>query len=183
MNYNNSYDYLQKFDNLKNGFYEYQVNGNNITAYTVFEDRSGWIRVSIVDWNSQSHLNAGSVQDVKIDDDAINSLRTTHHEYNVKAEAHSFKAPFNDWLRYPHTLFVHNTMQKFSSVERASSIKNSNLVSLDENSKPIAIRQGFKSIGFGDGNCGDTFYAYGCDNQNGFYQSFSGAGLGYVFVR
>jgi hypothetical protein len=174
---------MEKYSNLHNGYYEYTVDNEVLNLYTRFEDNSGWIRVITVDWNSNTHLTENSILDIKLSDYQINLLRTQSFEYNVLAEVDAFKSPFNEWLRYPHTMFIHNSMSEFSSTLPAISIVNSNLVNTKDSTPPYAIKQDALSIGFGSGNLGDTFFSLGCENRNGFFQSFSGAGRGSVFVR
>lgn len=183
MNFPNSKSYMENYNNLTNGYYEYTVGGEVLNLYTRFEDKSGWIRIVTVDWNSSEHLTTNSIPDAKLNDYQINLLRSLDFEYNVLAEADAFKAPFNDWLRYPHTMYIHNTMTEFSSTALAHTVPNSNVVSLKESTRPIAIKQDDRSVGFGSGNLGDTFFSFGCEGRNGFFQSFSGAGRGSVFVR
>lgn len=183
MIFRNSYQYLEKYDKLKNGFYEYQINDAKHSLYTIFENRSGWIKVVDVNWNNNLHLNENSVNDVKISDDSINLLRTNHFDYNVMASAENFKSPMNDWLRYPNNIYIHKSMEYFSSITPAMNINNSNYVSLELSKSPMKIYQLEQDIGFGSGSCGDTFFSFGSKNYNGFYQNFSGPGKGSVFVR
>jgi hypothetical protein len=183
MNFSNSKSYMEKYSNLTNGYYEYTIDSTVVNLYTRFEDNSGWIRVITVDWNRSEHLTANSIPDIKLHDYQINLLRSQLFEYNVLAEADAFKSPFNDWLRYPHTVYIHNTMTEFNSTALANTIPNSNAVSLKDSGRPIVIKQDDQSIGFGSGNLGDTFFSLGCEDRKGFFQSFSGAGRGSVFVR
>lgn len=174
---------MENYSNLTNGYYEYTLDNEVLNLYTRFEDNSGWIRVVTVDWNNSDHLIANSIPDIKLCDYQINLLRTQSFEYNVLAEVDAFKSTFNEWLRYPHTMFIHNSMAEFNSTALAKNITNSNVVSLTETDRPMSIKQDEQSLGFGSGNLGDTFFSLGCENRNGFFQSFSGAGRGSVFVR
>lgn len=185
MHFEHSRDYLAKYETLKNGYYEYKINGEYYKhIYTEFEDRSGWMRVSVIDWSNKEHINADEVWNVKLSDNDINILLSKDHTYSIKAVAEIYKWPFNEWIRYPHCLYVHNSIEKFSSIDYAKNIKNSNLVSLDDQSDPILVDQHSADLGFGSSQ-GDTFFAYGGsgDVDLGLFQSFSGPGRGAVFVR
>jgi hypothetical protein len=185
MEFTNSKQYLEKYNNLKDGYYEYTISGFKRNLYTKFEDRSGWIRVVVVDWNNRDHINRDEVVDIKLNDYNINFLRSDDYEYNIMASAEVFKEPFNEWLRYPHNMYVHKSMSEFNSVELAKNIPNSNLVSIDINAKPLAIYQDNQDLCFGGGSSGigDTFFAYGRAARNGMVQSFCGSARGAVYVR
>jgi len=181
--YSSSYDYLCDYHYLKDGYYEYFVGGEHVNLQTVFSDGSGWIRVAEVDWDNNNHLNDQKVKDVKLSDAQINQLMTKNNEYNIMAKVDCFKWPFNEWLEFPFKMYVHNSIEKFSSITPAMDIKNSNLLSIDPNSSPIRVwQQPSENIGFGI-DAGDTFLAYGDHNRNGFVQSFSGTGKGALYVR
>lgn len=181
--YSTSQEYLEDYNDLRDGYYEYFVAGEHVNLQTIFSDRSGWIRVIEVDWDNNYHLNDEEVKDIKLSDVHINQLMTTHNEYNIMAKVDRFKWPFNEWLEYPFKMYVHNSMERFSSVTPAMDIKNSNLLSIDLNQPPVKTwQQPSENIGFGI-DAGDTFLAYGDRNRNGFIQSFSGTGKGAVYVR
>lgn len=183
MSLRNSREYLEKYKNLKNGYYDYTVEGYEYNLYTIFEDNSGWIRVVIVDFNNQSHLTEEQVTDVKLHDGVINQLRTDC-EYNVLASAEVFKKPYNEWLQYPHNMYVHRSMKYFSSIKNTMNNQGSTLVSFNISTPPMQyIKPSEIDIGFGSGKVGDTLFAYGSIGQNGFFQSFSGSGRGAVYVR
>lgn len=181
--YKNSSDYLTEFNNLVDGNYEYTVGNEVVSLYTIFSDRSGWIEVVNVSGSTDMHLNADAVDGVKLSDEMINILRTDKYKYNVRASAETFTPRNNEWLTYPHTMYVHNSMSTFSSVLQTCNNPNSNLVSVSVDADPIRLRQGVNSIGFGESDCGDTFFSYGSRNHNGFYQSFSGNASGKVYIR
>jgi hypothetical protein len=183
MSLQNSKEYLKKYENLKNGYYEYKIDGYVHNLYTIFEDRTGWIKVSTVDANNNHHLNHDNVTNVKVHDGVINLLRTDY-EYNVMAKVNYFNLPFNEWLRYPHIMYVHSSMTEFHSTKTTAENPNSTFVSFDLNSPPMKnIRPNDINIGFGNGNVGDTLFSYGCNGRNGFFQSFSGSGSGELYVR
>ncbi len=182
MSLNNSRQYLEKYTNLRNGYYDYKIDGIDYNLYTMFEDNSGWIKVVTVNAENNFHLTEESVIDVKLHDGIINQLRTDY-EYNVMASAIQFKLPYNEWLRYPHNMYVHKTMEHFSSVKSTIENPGSNFISFDVNKPPMTIRANDTSLGFGNGTVGDTVFAYGRHGYNGFFQSFSGAGYGAVYVR
>ena len=181
--FHTSAEYLASYEGLKDGYYEYWVDGTAHLLFTRMEDESGWIRVATVDWNTQDHIDDDFVPNIKPSDDIINALRTDVHDFNVLAEAHQFKSPFNEWVRYPVQVTVHNTMERFSSVDQVSDIKHANRVSFNGN-KVLDVYQHAHSrnIGFGTDQ-GDSYFAYGNENRMGFAQEFSGSGRGEVFVR
>jgi len=182
MYYHNSKQYLDRFENLQNGFYEYRVDNTVVNLYTIFEDRSGWICTTVVDWNNNLHCTEAAVDNVKPHDYVINQLRTDQ-EYNVMAVAEVFKRPFNEWLRYPHIMYVHNSMKEYSSTRITSEIENSNMISFDLNQPPTRVGHSARTIGFGNGQVGDTVFGFGGIDSDGFFQSFSGSGRGLVYVR
>ena len=181
--YKNSSDYLTEFRNLADGNYEYLIGNEVVSLYTIFGDRSGWIEVVNVSGSTDVHLNADAVDGVKLSDEMIDRLRTDKHRYNVRASSENFTPRNNEWLSYPHSMYVHMSMSTFSSVLRTYDNPNSNLVSVSVDADPIRLQQGVNSIGFGESDCGDTFFSYGANNQTGFFQSFSGNASGKVYVR
>jgi hypothetical protein len=182
--FKNSYEYQCHFNDLSDGLYDYEICGQDVQLFTIFSDKSGWVKVVDVLLNNNLHINSEWVDDVKISDEMINQLRTDHYEYTTRAEVDCFRPQQNEWLKYPYSMYIHKTMDRFSSVTYAYDIKNSDLVSMRLEDHPIKIKQ-FKneSVGFGDLNSGDTIFTYGAINKNGFYQSFSGSGNGRVYVR
>lgn len=150
----------------------------------LYEKIDGWTCVALVSSDNRLHLNSNKVEGVKLSDDEINELRSDSIYYNIKAVATDFLKPKNDWIDYPHTLYLTNKYV-FSSIELSTKIKYSNLISLSEDSDAMDILQKEGSIGFGCGNCGDTFFAYGAvdENVNGLNQSFSGAGSGSIWIK
>jgi hypothetical protein len=185
MGFSNSRQYLEKYKNLKDGYYEYLINGTTRNLYTKFEDSSGWIRVVVIDWDNRDHVNRDEIVNVKLNDHDINFLRSDEFDYNIMASAEIFKDPFNEWIRYPHNMYVHKSMIEFNSISLASAIPNSNLVSIDLNAPPLAIYQDTQDIGFGGGSSGigDTFFAYNREGRNGLVQSFCGSARGAIYVR
>lgn len=149
----------------------------------------GWTCVIVINDN-RLHLNSDAIDGIKLSDHEINKSRrernkkTPKYKYNLKVKAHDFLQPKNDWISYPHTLYFTNDYE-FSSIKKAIDIPYSNLISLSENDDPIEIHQGRNSIGFGCGDCGDTFFAYASvdEQRNGLFQSFSGVGFGTVWIR
>lgn len=144
----------------------------------------GWMCVGIIG-DSREHLTSYGVPGVKLDDIEINQLRKrSTRYYNFKVTVTDFKKPKNDWIDYPYTLYLTKDY-KFSSTQNANEIPNSNVISLSENEDPITIKQKLGSIGFGCGDCGDTFFAYGSvdENRTGLFQSFSGSGMGHIWIK
>lgn len=182
--FTNSYQYLEAYNDLRDGYYEYWIDGRSELIQTRFSDKSGWMKVVDVDWNSKEHINEDHVRNIKLSDHAINQLRSYHYDSNVMAEINCVKAPFNEWVEYPLRMYVHYSMDRFSSVEYVRDITNANLVSLHPSKNFVSTWQGENNhnIGFGSDH-GDTFFAYGDETRDGFVQSFSGAGKGAVFVR
>ena len=184
MTYTNALDYQAKFDNLKNGYYEYYVCGEHLNLLTVWDQGIPWIRVVEVDWNNNDHINDGAVQNIKPDDEVINLLRTSEYEYNVCATVDRFQVPTNLWLNYPHIMYVHQSMERFSSTSSVLEIPNSNCISFDQYQPPHKVDNQWdvNTVGFGTTQ-GDQYFAYGRTDRNGFVQDFSGAGKGVVYVR
>ena len=141
-----------------------------------------WMCVGIINDNRE-HLTSYGIPGIKLDDIEINQLRSNDY-YNFKVTVTDFAKPKNDWIDYPYTMYLTKDY-KFSSVKPACEIPNSNVISLSENKDPITITQKSGSIGFGCGDCGDTFFAYGSadENRNGLFQSFSGVGTGFIWIR
>jgi len=137
----------------------------------LYEKVDGWTCVALISSDNRLHLNANKVNDVKLSDDEINELRSDRIYYNIKAVATDFLKPKNDYV--------------FSSTELSTKTEYSNLISLSEDGDAMDIMQKEGSIGFGCGNCGDTFFAYGAvdKNVNGLNQSFSGAGSGSIWIK
>ena len=147
----------------------------------LFKLVDNWMCVGIINDNRE-HLTKHGIPGKKLDDIEINQLRSNDY-YNLKITVTDFGHPKNDWISYPYTMYLTKDY-KFSSVKPAEDIPNSNLVSLSEDEEPIAIAQKPGSIGFGSGDCGDTFFAYGAEaNSNGLFQSFSGPGTGLLWIR
>lgn len=181
--FSSPYEYLKLEYDLNNDYYEYYIAGQHLNLYTHFENKECWVKVVTVG-NNQAHMNEDAVDDVKVSDEIINILRTDTFTYSMMAEVEEYQRPYNEWLSYPFRMYVHNSMEHFSSITPAIEIKNSNLVSVDINMPPVNISQNYNTtIGFGDMTCGDTFFGYGGKNMNGFTQSFSGSGSGSVYVR
>ena len=181
--YSSPYQYLEQFSDLSDGYYEYYVANQSLNLYTHFENKECWVKVITVNDN-QEHLNEDAVDNIKLSDEIINILRTDHFSYSIMAEVEHYQRPYNDWLQYPFRTYIHNSMERFSSITPAIEIKNSNLVSTRTSADPCRIQQvGNSTIGFGEMNCGDTFFGYGSTQSNGFVQSFSGTGTGTVYVR
>ena len=178
-----AWDYKKQYDTLKDGYYEYYVCGEYINLLTIWENGIPWIRVVEVDWNNRDHINADAVRDIKPDDEVINQLRTYNTAYNLMAQVDKFKIPTNLWLTYPHRMFVHSRMERFSSVDNVSLITGSNLLSFTELDAPqkVNIQWDDHTVGFGTTQ-GDQFFAYG-SSKDGFCQDFSGSGKGAVYVR
>lgn len=141
-----------------------------------------WMCVGIINDN-RDHLTSYGIPGIKLDDIEINQLRSNDY-YNFKVTVTDFAKPKNDWIDYPYTMYLTKDY-KFSSVKPADEIPNSNIISLSEDDDPITISQKSGSIGFGCGDCGDTFFAYGSanENRNGLFQSFSGVGTGFIWIR
>lgn len=180
--FSHSYEYLEKYKDLKDGFYSYYIHGEYHNIMTRFSDGSGWMRVVEVDWNSVDHIDDDAVHDVKLSDADINFLLTDNFEYSILAEVDRMKWPYNEYATWPLRMYVHNSIVEFSSVSKVIDIRGANLVSLDENQKPIECLTNSDEIGFGT-SIGDTLVSYGATNKNGFVQSFCGAGKGAVYVR
>jgi hypothetical protein len=143
---------------------------------------NGWVCVGVIN-NNREHLTSHSVPGIKLSDLEINELRSNDY-YNLKVIVTDFVKPKNNWIVYPYVMYLTKDY-KFSSVLNAIEIPHSNVISLSEDSDPITIHQKNASIGFGCGDCGDTFFAYGSTdkNRNGLYQSFSGSGSGFIYIK
>ena len=184
--FSSSYQYLEAYNNLQNGHYEYNVAGQTVELYTIFENNEGWIRAVDISSENNLHINEQFVPGVKQSDEVIDALLTTNFEYSIMTVADTFGANANDrWLTYPRYMYVHSSIERFSSTTPSHDIENSCLLSLDSNTPPLnvmldAVRN---TYAFGNGNIGDTFFGYGSNIGNGFFQSFSGPGKGSVYVR
>ena len=141
-----------------------------------------WMCVGVIN-NNREHLTEHGIPGIKLDDIEINQLRSNDY-YNFKVTVTDFAKPKNNWINYPYTIYLTKDY-KFSSVLPAIEIPYSNVISLSEDSDPITIHQKNASLGFGCGDCGDTFFAYGSTdkNRNGLYQSFSGSGTGFIYIK
>lgn len=151
--------------------------------YSVEDD---WTCVVVISNKNRLHLNREAVPGVKLSDGEINSCRKARNSgyYNFKILAHDFDGVKNQWLDYPHTMYLTEDYQ-FNSTELAKNIEYSNRISLDGKTDPIDIFQKSVSLSFGCGDCGDTFFSYGSTdpNYNGLFQSFSGSGIGSIWIR
>lgn len=150
----------------------------------LFKVEDGWTCVAIISSSNRLHLNSEAVTGIKLSDKEINSLRSESSYYNFKVLAHDFDGVKNQWLEYPHGMYLTKDYE-FNAVEIASNIEYSNRISLDIESDPIDIFQKPVSLSFGCGDCGDTFFSYGSTdpNYNGLFQSFSGSGDGSIWIR
>ena len=181
--YSSPYEYLDQNVNLDNGYYEYYIAGQHLNLYTCFDNQEPWLKVIDIDHESDSHINSSAVDGVKVSDDVINSLITKNHEYSIMAVADKFTSTYNEWLTYPHRIYVHNTIERWASDVLAIDIPNSNLLSLNTHSKPIAIASDNQSLSFGSCRLGDTFFCYGRKGQPGLAQAFTGPGSGSIWIR
>lgn len=165
---------------MEGKYVRYNILGDNFELLTI----NGWIRVVTVDWSNNDHLNAEYVHGIKLSDAHINALMTKEHEYNIMCTVDAWRPPFNQWQAWPHTMYVHNSIERFSSVDPANSIANANLVSTTLDASPVStdLKYDGSTIGFGFA-AGDTFYGYGARDKLGFTQHFSGPGRGAVYVR
>lgn len=165
---------------MEGRYKKYTVFGHTFDLLTIGE----WKRVAVIDWNTNEHLNSNYVHNIKLDDAVINELLTNQHEYSIWCTVDSWKQPFNQWQSWPHSMYVHNSIERFSSVDPAHSIKNANLLSTSLDQPPVNTDMNYDTgtIGFGFA-AGDTFWGYGDKNRSGFVQHFSGAGRGSVYVR
>ena len=181
MVFNTAWDYINKYNDLENGYYEYFVNGEFHHLLTIWcPDTGPWIRVVEVDWNNNNHCTQESVKDIKPHDDIIRGL-ITDQDYNARATVDVFKSPFNKWIRYPHNQYMHiNNWHSENVVQQT----NNNLISLDYTDKPHLINVEWcpDVINFGITQ-GDQYFGYGQQSRFGFVQDFSGAGKGSVYVR
>ena len=165
---------------MEGKYKNYTVFGHSFDILTVRE----WKRVAVVDWNSNDHLTADYVHNIKLSDAVINELLTNKHEYSIWCTIDSWKSPFNQWQPWPHSMYVHNSIERFSSIDPAHTILNANLLSasLDDSPTHTDMKHDSGTIGFGFA-AGDIFYGYGDTSKAGFTQHFSGPGRGSVYVR
>lgn len=152
----------------------------------LFKVEDEWTCVAIISSSNRLHLNRDAVPGIKLSDNEINSCRRACNTdyYNFKVLAHDFDGVKNQWLDYPHVMYLTKDYE-FNAIEPASNIEYSNRISLDIESDPIDIFQKPVSLSFGCGDCGDTFFSYGSTdpNYNGLFQSFSGSGDGSIWIR
>ena len=164
---------------MQGNYQKYNILGESYDLLTIGD----WKRVVVVSDLNNYHLNADYVKNVKLSDEAINSLMTNDYEYNIWCTVDYWQPPFNPWQPWPNNLYIHNSIERFDSTTLAKNIPNSNLISTHLDRDPIrADNQGDGSIGFGFAG-GDIFYGYGNLDKSGFVQDFSGAGRGSVYVR
>lgn len=170
----------ERTQTMQGSYKTYNILGDNFELLTIGD----WIRVCVVDWNNKDHLNDQYVHNIKLGDFYINQLMTKKKEYNIMCTVDSWRTPFNHWMPWPSPMYVHNSIETFSSTVPAYTINNSNLLSTSEDQPPVEVNMDHdhSTIGFGFA-AGDTFYGYGDWNKAGFTQHFSGPGRGSVFVR
>lgn len=178
MAYSSPWDYLNNYTGLRDGYYEYYINGEHYSLITHWCATTGpWVRVVEVDWNNNHHCSSDAVVDIKPHDTVINSL-LSKQKYNCKAVVEKFKDPTNTWLQYPHVQYIQ--IQTWNS---EGAVTN-NCISLDYNSEPRTVNTQWDVNAYNFGTSqGDQYFAYGHSNKPGFVQDFSGAGKGAVYVR